>query len=61
MLDKHKFVKVWGKPIWLFLITIAGLLFAIMGTGIAWYALSWIALGIPLYAMVKHGRAFFRQ
>jgi len=53
------FFKVWGIPILLAVITIAGLLFAIMGLGI-WHIFSWIALSIPVYVMVKYGMRYFR-
>ena len=44
--------KVWGAPLILALITIFGLLSALLGTGI-WYILSWIALIIPLAIIVR--------
>jgi hypothetical protein len=44
--------KVWGAPLLLALITIFGLLAALLGTGI-WYILSWIALIIPLAIIVR--------
>jgi len=51
-------LKLWGIPLLLFAITISGLLLAIIGTGI-WHGLSWVALSIPVYFMVKYGMAFF--
>jgi hypothetical protein len=44
--------KVWGAPLILALISIFGLLAALLGTGV-WYLLSWIALIIPLAIIVK--------
>ncbi|MFT3936701.1 MAG: hypothetical protein QM726_23955 [Chitinophagaceae bacterium] len=45
-MSSNKFVQVWGKPFLLFVITIFGLLAALLGTGV-WHWLSWIALCIP--------------
>lgn len=53
------FVRIWGRPILLFAVTIAGLLLAIMGTGV-WHVLSWAALAIPLYVMANYGTRFFK-
>lgn len=44
--------KVWGAPLILALISVFGLLAALLGTGI-WYILSWIALIVPLAIIVK--------
>ncbi len=55
----NNFVKIWSKPILLFVVTIIGLLLAIIGTGI-WHVLSWIALIIPIYVMVSYGARFFK-
>ena len=46
-------------PLLLALVTIAGLLLAIMGTGV-WHYLSWIALFIPVYVMTRHSIKFFK-
>lgn len=54
---KSIFFKLWGMPILIALITLAGLISAILGTGI-WHYISWITLSYPLYIMVKHGRKF---
>jgi hypothetical protein len=53
------FAKIWNKPILLFVVTIMGLLLAIMGTGV-WHILSWVALAIPVYVVVKYGARFFK-
>jgi hypothetical protein len=55
----NEFLKLWGMPIWLAAITIIGLILAILGTGL-WHVLSWIALTIPVYIMVKYGKTFFK-
>lgn len=52
-------MKLWGAPIFMGVITIAGLLLAIMGTDLLLHVLSWIALAIPLVVMVKYGARFF--
>lgn len=56
----NDFIRLWGMPIWLSVITIIGLILAIMGTGI-WHFMAWLALCIPLYVMCKHGRKFFNK
>lgn len=59
MKNKNRnFLKLWGMPIWMALITFIGLTLAILGTGI-WHIFSWIALTIPVYIMVKYGKRFF--
>jgi len=55
---RNTFLMLWGMPLLLFTITIAGLLLAIIGTGI-WHGFSWVTLSVPVYFMVKHGIAFF--
>lgn len=55
---QNTWLTLWGMPLLLFAITIAGLLLAIIGTGI-WHGLSWITLAVPVYYMVKYGWAFF--
>lgn len=57
--NKNIALKLWGMPVLIALITLAGLIFAILGTGI-WHYISWITLSYPLYMMIKHGRKFFR-
>lgn len=46
-------------PVALGIVTIIGLLLAIMGTG-AWHIFSWIALSVPLYVMIKKGSKGFK-
>lgn len=55
----NDFLKLWGMPIWMAVITLIGLTLAILGTGV-WHILSWIALTIPVYIMIKHGKKFFK-
>ncbi|WP_374744679.1 hypothetical protein [Parapedobacter sp. 2B3] len=54
-------VRLWGMPILMGLITLVGLLLAIMGTGLWLHVLSWIALAIPLFAMARYGARFFKK
>ncbi|ETZ21491.1 hypothetical protein [Pedobacter sp. V48] len=56
--NKNAFFKVWGIPILLGVITIIGLLSAIMGVGV-WHIVSWIALSIPVYIMFRYGLKYF--
>lgn len=53
MQTSNIFLKVWGMPILLAVITITGLLLAIMGTGV-WHFSSWVALLVPLYFVMKY-------
>jgi hypothetical protein len=57
--NKGLFFKVWGIPILLSLITLVGLISAIMGVGI-WHYFSWVALSIPVYIMIKYGIGYYR-
>lgn len=51
--------KLWGMPIILGILTMIGLIAAILGVGV-WHYISWLALGIPLYYCFKFGAKFFR-
>ena len=57
--NSSTFFKVWGMPIVLGIVTIIGLLLAIMGTG-AWRIFSWITLSLPLGVMIKKGSKGFK-
>jgi hypothetical protein len=41
------FGKIWGAPLLLALLTLFGLLSALLGTGV-WHFLSWFTLAVPL-------------
>ncbi len=45
-----RFIDIWGWPIVLSLLTVFGLLSALLGTGI-WHWLSWVAMALPLVVM----------
>ncbi|WP_119079181.1 hypothetical protein [Chitinophaga alhagiae] len=56
---KHNpFMKLWGMPLILAVLSLAGLIIALAGDGI-WDIFSWIGLGIPLYLIIKH--YYFRK
>ncbi|WP_432710736.1 hypothetical protein [Pedobacter sp.] len=59
-IKNNEFLKLWGMPIWMAVITLIGLISAILGTGF-WHVLSWIVLTIPVYIMIKHGKKFFKS
>jgi hypothetical protein len=48
---KASFKKVWAIPLLLSVITLFGLLAALLGTGY-WYGLSWIAMIVPLLVII---------
>lgn len=43
---------IWCWPLLLSVVTLFGLLAALLGEGGVWWGLSWVALTIPLAAMV---------
>ncbi|UXX78665.1 hypothetical protein N7E81_14990 [Reichenbachiella carrageenanivorans] len=47
------FIRVWKYPIILAVLTVFGLLAALMGTGI-WHVLSWLALTIPAVVCLRY-------
>lgn len=47
MKTKHPFLKLWGIPLLLGVLSLAGLLSALIGDGAA-DQLSWLCLGIPV-------------
>lgn len=46
----------WGWPIGLALLTLFGLISALIGEGGIWWWLSWAALAVPLVVIVYHIR-----
>ncbi|NEU07786.1 hypothetical protein GZH53_05635 [Flavihumibacter sp. R14] len=52
-------LKLWGMPVFIAVLTIIGLLLAIVGTGL-WHFFSWVALCIPLYIMIRFGKRCFK-
>lgn len=48
-----RFLRRWGKPLLMALLTIFGLLSALLGSGI-WQMLSWITLSLPLLTLAKY-------
>lgn len=57
---KNNFLHVWGLPIVLAILSIFGLLSALLGSGI-WEVISWIALFIPLSTMAYYLWIAFRK
>lgn len=62
------FLRVWGWPLLLGLLTMFGLLSALLGEAGLWWALSWTALSLPLLVILacfgrawRQGRAAARQ
>lgn len=55
-MTRHKkhpaFWKTFGHPIWIALLTAAGLFAALLGDG-AWDVLSWIGMGVPAALSLK--------
>jgi hypothetical protein len=45
---RHSFRQIWRWPTVLAVLTVFGLLSALLGQGGIWWALSWIALAAPL-------------
>jgi len=54
-------LRVWRWPIILALLSIFGLLSALLGQGGIWWPLSWGALSIPLLTIVWHCHAVRRR
>ena len=50
---KSYFLKVWSVPIVLAILTIIGLLAALIGAN-HWHFISWALLAIPLIVMMKY-------
>lgn len=48
------FTRQWGWPIGLAMLTLLGLLSALIGEGGLWWDLSWIALAAPLLVILRH-------
>lgn len=51
-LRHHSRTRVWRWPVVLALLTLFGLLSALLGQGGIWWVLSWITLAIPLVLIV---------
>lgn len=45
-------LEQWRWPVGLALLTLFGLLSALLGDGGIWWCLSWVALGAPLFVIV---------
>ena len=49
---KSVFYHIWKVPLLLTILTLAGLLSALVGTGV-WHVFSWVALSIPLLVCIR--------
>jgi hypothetical protein len=49
---RGRFLFVWGAPIVLAVLSLFGLLSALLGTGI-WHWASWASLGVPLLVILR--------
>ncbi len=47
-------LQIWGAPLLLALLTLFGLVAALVGTGI-WHGLAWLALTVPVAACIGYG------
>jgi hypothetical protein len=47
-------MRQWGWPLTLAVLSLFGLLAALLGQGGIWWVLSWVALASPLVAIVVH-------
>ncbi|WP_294276565.1 hypothetical protein [uncultured Chryseobacterium sp.] len=50
---KNTFLKLWGIPILLALLSVFGLVAALNGDGI-WDLMGWLSLSVPLFLIIKH-------
>jgi hypothetical protein len=51
---RSTFAAQWGWPIGLAVLTLFGLLSALIGDGGIWWWLSWAALAVPLLVIAHH-------
>jgi hypothetical protein len=52
-MKKQLFKQIWHMPFYLGIITLFGLLSALLGTGI-WYPVAWAAMVLPLAVIIYH-------
>jgi hypothetical protein len=53
-MNSSQFKKVWSIPILLFMLSMFGLITALVGYHILWDISSWILLSIPIYLIIKN-------
>ncbi|WP_142687986.1 hypothetical protein [Chitinophaga polysaccharea] len=51
-MKNNPFMKLWGKPLLIALLSLAGLIAALVGDG-AWDAFSWVALALPVIIIIR--------
>lgn len=54
MSRRNDYLRVWGWPAALALLTVFGLLTALLGEDLGWRMLSWAALAIPLAVVIRY-------
>jgi len=52
--SRSRFRAIWGMPLVLAVLTVFGLLAALIGTG-AWHWVAWLALTVPLVVAARYG------
>jgi hypothetical protein len=57
-MKNNSLLRLWGKPLLIALLSIAGLVAALVGDGI-WDIFSWLALGIPVIIIIRS--YYFKQ
>ncbi|MDR0262862.1 MAG: hypothetical protein LBJ04_06515 [Sphingobacterium sp.] len=50
---KNNFLKLWGMPMLLAVLSLFGLIAALLGDGL-WDYLGWLALSVPLFLVIRH-------
>lgn len=53
-MNASQFKKVWTMPILIFVISLVGIITALVGFHILWDISSWILLSFPIYLIIKN-------
>ncbi len=51
-MKNNPFIRLWGKPLLIALLSLAGLIAALIGDGV-WDMFSWIALALPVIIIIR--------
>ncbi|HEY8957016.1 hypothetical protein [Chitinophaga sp.] len=51
-MKNNPFTSLWGKPLLIALLSLAGLIAALVGDGV-WDIFSWVALALPLIIIIR--------
>ncbi|HWV65661.1 hypothetical protein [Chitinophaga sp.] len=57
-MKNNPFIRLWGKPLLIALLSLAGLIAALVGDGV-WDVFSWIALALPVIIIIR--RYYFQR